>query len=84
MSMKATLELDPVRLLGEVSCRGWSAITLAQSSGLNVATVRRAMRGDGVSPSTLFRIAEALQWVEPDPFLSRLMAEPRRRAEEDY
>lgn len=63
------------RLLTACAIRGLSLARLARESGVSEPTVRAAMRGSAIRPTTAYKIAAVLERTEPRPSLQAMVVD---------
>jgi lambda repressor-like predicted transcriptional regulator len=62
------------QLLSACAMRGLSLARLARESGVSEPTLRAAVRGNAVRPTTAYKIATVLERIEPRPGLEAMVA----------
>ena len=59
------VSLRTERLLAACAIRGLSLARLARESGVSEPTLRSAVRGNSIRPTTAYKIATVLERIEP-------------------
>jgi lambda repressor-like predicted transcriptional regulator len=68
------LSLRTERLLTACAIRGLSLASLARESGVSEPTLRSAVRGNSIRPTTAYKIATVLERIEPRLSLEAMVA----------
>lgn len=63
----------PDRLRAACVARGWSLSELAHRARVSRPTLRSALSGRPVRPSTAWKLARALNGTTPQPFLNEIL-----------
>jgi transcriptional regulator with XRE-family HTH domain len=66
--------ISPGRLRAACVARGWSLSELARRARVSRPTLRSALRGRPVRPSTAWKLARALNGTAPQPDLNEILA----------
>jgi lambda repressor-like predicted transcriptional regulator len=69
------LSLRTERLLAACAIRGLSLARLARESGVSEPTLRSAVRGNSIRPTTAYKIATVLERIEPRLSLEAMVAD---------